>query len=235
MKIQADFLDNIKILDYFAVPFKSVQVLLSPYFLPKDFDKIQREGNNLVYSYKGKKINLACEIEKKQIWYTFSDIFIKEIYGELDVKGKDVIDIGASVGDTALYFLLKGARHVYCFEPAHERLELLKQNIKQNKIEKKVTVIPRKYVGGDLGRLVKKYDLENAVLKVDCEGGEYGLLKESESTLRKLSQIEIEYHYGYKNLMNHLDSTFYVSHTLPFYFPRHKMYIGYISAYRKLD
>lgn len=187
----------------------------------------------MVYLYKGKKIRLACEIENRQVWYTVSDIFIKEIYGELDVKGKDVVDIGASVGDTALYFLLNGARHVYCFEPMQTRLKLLRQNVKQNNITNKVTIIPRKYVGGDLGRLVKKYRLKDAALKVDCEGGEYGLLKEREDTLKRFSQMEIEYHYGYKNLADRLDSSFWVSHTLPFYFPKQKMYLGYISACRK--
>jgi FkbM family methyltransferase len=33
------------------------------------------------------------------------------------LKGRDVIDVGASVGDTALYFILNGARKVIAVEP----------------------------------------------------------------------------------------------------------------------
>ena len=34
-----------------------------------------------------------------------------------DVKGRDVIDVGANTGDTALYFILNGARKVIAVEP----------------------------------------------------------------------------------------------------------------------
>ena len=39
--------------------------------------------------------------------------FVNEQYKNLDVKDKDVVDIGANIGDTAIYFALKGAKHVY--------------------------------------------------------------------------------------------------------------------------
>jgi len=40
-------------------------------------------------------------------------------YDWLDVKGKRVLDVGASIGDTAVYFALRGAREVVAFEPTH--------------------------------------------------------------------------------------------------------------------
>ena len=60
------------------------------------------------------------------------DQFIEEQYGWLDVKGKDVIDIGANVGDSAIYFALKGAKHVYAFEPYPYSYAIAMQNIKLN-------------------------------------------------------------------------------------------------------
>jgi len=38
-------------------------------------------------------------------------------YDWLDVKGRRVLDVGASIGDTAVYFALRGAREVVAFEP----------------------------------------------------------------------------------------------------------------------
>jgi len=55
-----------------------------------------------------------------------SIIFFGWLYGEpgalpdrdwLDVKGKRVLDVGASIGDTAVYFALRRATEVVAFEP----------------------------------------------------------------------------------------------------------------------
>ncbi|MEM3860276.1 MAG: hypothetical protein QW478_12900, partial [Candidatus Micrarchaeaceae archaeon] len=45
------------------------------------------------------------------------ETFFKDAYQFLKVEGKDVIDIGANIGDTAIYFAIKGARKVISLEP----------------------------------------------------------------------------------------------------------------------
>lgn len=65
---------------------------------------------------------------------TVEEIFIDEVYKGLDVAGRQVVDAGASIGDTAIYFMLNGARAVYSFEPVKARYELALKNIKQNSI-----------------------------------------------------------------------------------------------------
>jgi FkbM family methyltransferase len=47
----------------------------------------------------------------------FAGVFIDEEYIEIDVNNKLVIDIGASICDTPLYFYLKGAHKIIAFEP----------------------------------------------------------------------------------------------------------------------
>ena len=47
----------------------------------------------------------------------FAGVFIDDEYGEIDINNRLVIDIGASICDTALYFILKGANKVMAFEP----------------------------------------------------------------------------------------------------------------------
>ena len=65
--------------------------------------------------------------------------FIKQAYRWLNVKEKYVIDIGANIGDTATYFALKGARHVYAFEPYPYSYNLAKKHINLNKLNNKIS------------------------------------------------------------------------------------------------
>jgi FkbM family methyltransferase len=67
------------------------------------------------------------------------------LYGEseysfIDVGNRDVVDVGAYVGDTAIYFALRGARRVIAIEPHPEAFREMIENIKLNNLEG--TVIP---------------------------------------------------------------------------------------------
>ena len=65
---------------------------------------------------------------------TFDD----EEYGVVDVKGKQVVDVGAFVGDTSIYFALKGAERVYAIEPHPLAYEELVRNVSLNRLQGKV-------------------------------------------------------------------------------------------------
>ena len=45
------------------------------------------------------------------------------------LKGRDVIDIGASAGDTVLYFVLNGARKVIAVEPLPNVANCAEENV----------------------------------------------------------------------------------------------------------
>ena len=51
-------------------------------------------------------------------------------------------DIGANVGIYSIYYAKKFETDVYAFEPSYRNLNLLSQNIKLNKLEKKIYLIP---------------------------------------------------------------------------------------------
>jgi len=53
----------------------------------------------------------------------------------LNVKGKMVIDVGAFVGDSAIYFVLKGARRVIAIEPHPGAFAEMLDNIRLNNLE----------------------------------------------------------------------------------------------------
>ncbi len=60
--------------------------------------------------------------------------FYFDQYKYLHVKNRVVVDIGAWIGDTALLFALKGASKVLAIEPHPYTFDLLKTNIKLNKL-----------------------------------------------------------------------------------------------------
>ena len=49
-----------------------------------------------------------------------ANIFVKNDYDFLKVEDKIIVDIGANIGDTAIYFAVKGAKKVIGLEPFHK-------------------------------------------------------------------------------------------------------------------
>lgn len=68
------------------------------------------------------------------------EIFGQEIYGK-SFKGT-VIDVGASNADSSIYFVIRGAERVIALEPFPESYELARENIKLNKLEEKIILLP---------------------------------------------------------------------------------------------
>ena len=161
------------------------------------------------------------------------EAFFNEAYKFLKVEGKDVIDIGANIGDTAIYFAIKGATKVISLEPYPYTFALAVKNIGVSGFKDKIEIINAGY-GEDkkvkidtsfipdnssvlrenkngrdtnlysLKTLMSKYNIDSGILKMDCEGCEYHLLNEDDETIKKFSMIQIEYHYGYEKLVGKL-------------------------------
>ncbi len=58
-----------------------------------------------------------------------------------DVKDKVVLDVGASNGDSAIFFARNGAKLVIALEPMPESFQLAKKNITLNELEGKIVLI----------------------------------------------------------------------------------------------
>lgn len=89
-----------------------------------------------------------------------------------------------------------------------------------------------------LESIVNKYEISDGILKMDCEGCEYdSILSSHENTLRKFQFIQIEFHFGYKNLQQKLEkSGFKVKITkLESYYKKKKIgfFRGHINAIRQ--
>lgn len=170
-----------------------------------------------------------------------NEVFGTEIYKEslnnFNIKNKTVIDIGASFGDTAIYFALHGAKKVYAFEPLPSVYKLAEENIRLNNLQDKCQVINAAVGWGNgpyledpkfeyiferdleeykknkqipiitLRDIVNRFEIKNAVLKIDCEGREYDIILNSpDELLKKFDYIIMEYHYGFENLQKKLQA-----------------------------
>jgi len=164
------------------------------------------------------------------------DVFLYEIYDSLPVNEKIVIDIGANICDSSIYFAKKHAKKVIAIEPFTKHIQIGQRNIEKNNLNSKITLLQTacsdkvftislndsseglglhlenssdgtKIKTTTLDKLVDDYELTSAILKMDCEDCEYpSILSSKNSTLNCFSHILIEYHHGYKKLMEKLQS-----------------------------
>lgn len=172
-------------------------------------------------------------------------IFLNEDYSFLKPSGKTIVDIGANISDSAIYFAMNGAKKVIAFEPYPYAYKMGLENISMNGMESIISLFNIGYgkdgiihvndsetdTGSDLienisgfkvetislGSIIKRFDLpKNVLLKMDCEGCEYNLLSEKDESLYHFNRIQIEYHYGYKKLLKKIYSAgFKVEKTEP--------------------
>jgi len=95
---------------------------------------------------------------------TVFQVFNEGDYEQLDVKGKVVIDVGAYIGDSAIYFALKGARKVVAVEPLLSNYRLMLKNLDLNP-ELRRRVLPINVtVSGEAGYMEFRYN-------ADVDGG----------------------------------------------------------------
>jgi len=186
-----------------------------------DLEDLHVTDEFLEFSYNGKKVRFYGW-KKGGIF----DAFARKDYNFLNVTNKTVIDIGAGIGDTAIYFILGGARRVVAFEPFPKIFYIAQKNIIENNMEDKITLVNAGcgfdgYVSIDenfdsnatsrlvdqkqglqvpvysLDTIISKFNVdEDSILKVDCEGCEYELFKNA-SDNSLLKFIRIQIEYHY--------------------------------------
>lgn len=164
-------------------------------------------SDSIVFDYHGRKLKFNFG---KYGFDTVFEVFAFDPYREflktVNPKGKQVVDIGAAFGDTAIYFLLEGAKHVVAIEAFPSYFQLAEQNLRNNGFVDSCDLI-LSAVGGEGGSIVidpaledmfganlkktevgqtvpiitltdmvKRYDVKDGFLKLDTEGFEYEIL-----------------------------------------------------------
>jgi FkbM family methyltransferase len=224
-----------------------------------NFSEIYFEILNLEYNNLENSITVKFKNPSKKITLYEVDssgdipgIFIEKDYEFLPVKGKTVVDIGANIADSSIYFCLEDAKKVIALEPYYPNYVIANKNLEKTGFSDKVEILLSGCAGkkGEielneqnskniplltLEELVSTYHIESALLKIDCEGCEYDTILETPSDiLRKFSHIQIEYHYGYKNLQKKLeDSGFDVKISPPRFFKSFNITGATVSIHKK--
>lgn len=150
-------------------------------------------------------------------------IFVKDVYKFLPVNGTIVIDIGASIGDSSIYFASQGAKKVIALEPDAKTFELAKKNISINNFSDKIELIQAGCTGThtntyhhdsyvlkdsmNLEQILNKCEKDiPKILKLGCLGCEYDvLLNTPEEIISTFSHIQVQFHYGYRNIKEKLE------------------------------
>ena len=139
--------------------------------------------------------------------------FVADEYRWLDVEGRIVVDIGANIGDSALYFVKRGATYVYGYEPDATAYDAAVRNLRLNGVTN--AEVTKAAVGGEaqppgdgdrngvrtlndiIDHVTKVHPGVGIVCKIDCEGCEYEIMESAHvrDALARVSQVMIEYHW----------------------------------------
>jgi hypothetical protein len=171
------------------------------------------EDRGFVYETQGEttvvKTPCGLELRLAKLPYSFvlDEIFVMKVYGDLDLKGRSVIDIGASIGDSAIYFSSLGASKVYGFEMESELCEVAEENIKRNNLTDKVQVFNQQATAKLIDTFILQNVLKNILMKIDCEGCEYEIVYNmSDESFQCLNDIIMEYHGSAKPIVRKLSA-----------------------------
>ncbi len=173
--------------------------------------------------YEGMGFSLPVYVAERRGYKILLDKSMLVVLGEplekeyaIEVKGKNVLDIGAYRGETAVWFKMMGARNLVLYEPLKENLSILKLNLVANHISAeihdegisdhdgeadiRVSESSARKLGRDSVR-VKVRNVSNVlqdsdcdIAKIDCEGAEISLTKVNGRILRLLEGYEVECH-----------------------------------------
>ena len=174
-----------------------------------------------LYAYNG--YLLPCKIAAAEVfWYKHNlDIFAPQTL--MAIRSKDIIDVGASIGDSAIIFEREFCdREIYSFEPTKDRFELMLKTLSLNHstriipinkglgAENAMQVIDSQIASmsvvseGDLAEVitldsfVEENNIEVGFIKVDIEGFEMEFLKGALQTIKaqKPAMLISIYHSG---------------------------------------
>lgn len=86
------------------------------------------------------QIKIKCRLKMGNDLGHLVEIFEFGTYS-IDFKNSTIIDVGASNGDSSIYFASKGASKIYALEPMKESFDLAMENIKMNDLSEKIVLI----------------------------------------------------------------------------------------------
>ncbi len=143
---------------------------------------LQLKGSELIGKIKNFIIKFPSPPDLIEAIRLFYDIFANEEFGKINCRNKIVMDIGGYVGDSAIYFIYKGAKKVYVYEVNPKSYLILRENVEINKLQDKI-IIFNKGVSNET---------KNDVLYLSKTKTFAGTYKDYISTQGIISQLPVE-------------------------------------------
>lgn len=170
-------------------------------FYPKDLEYDQ-QTDIITFKFNGRQVRIKGGLNNGDLGSIFG-----ELCYNVEVRGKMVLDIGANIGDSAIFFALEGASKVMAFEPIPSNFIILEQNVELNSLNgiiiplkkgasasKKVLSLSTVLQGTTINASTTYASSRNEeiefmalseivlkykphVLKIDCEGCEYEIFR----------------------------------------------------------
>jgi FkbM family methyltransferase len=170
--------------------------------------------------YHKLKSGIIAYINAQELLHGFDEIFVQELYKIKLPPECYIIDCGANIGLSIIYFKqLYPKAHIVAFEPDDQNFHLLSENIssfslKDVELRKEAVWIENTTIGfSNEGSMSSKISEENPnskkvktsrlkeflsrkvdFLKIDIEGAEYAVVKDIEELLFNVENMFIEYH-----------------------------------------
>ena len=101
------------------------QLIILTYGMDSSYDA---KNDVLRIKYKNRDLQFYGSRDNGEIWRTFG----KNDYKFLEFSDASVIDVGANIGDSSLYFAINGAKKVISIEPFPYTYSYLERNIRMN-------------------------------------------------------------------------------------------------------
>ncbi|WP_409366434.1 FkbM family methyltransferase [Metallosphaera sp. D4-4] len=100
------------------------------------------QGNLMTLTSGDGEVSITCRTNKGGDLGQIMEIFLDNSYN-YDVRSKVVIDVGASNGDSSIFFAKKGAKRVIALEPDEESYALAKRNVEASRVGDRVILLNR--------------------------------------------------------------------------------------------
>ena len=124
------------------------------------------------------------------LYWPINETFDLDQCGFIDVSDRVVADIGAFVGDSAIYFALRGTRRIYAIEPHPGAYTEMLENIKLNNMEDKI--IPMNLALGSVPGRIKIPNVD-----ISTTGGTYhGLRSDGDVEVPMITLEQVMRDYG---------------------------------------
>lgn len=149
-------------------------------------------------------------------------------YWRINVAGNRVLDIGAGIGDSPIYFSITGAKEVVAVEIDKRKVELMRDNLKVNGINN-VTIVDKGVGVKDSDNIISWPKLVSLygpfdVAKIDCDGCERIIAP----YIKEIRELLIEWDNDYQDIVSSLSKNGYIVNV-----ERTLKNLGFIYAVKK--